>query len=79
MVTLFNDISILVGYLVPKLSLQKESSCIIWPIAWENKDVNTFQKGICPKVNVIVNVPSSVVYKEGHADSLLVYERTYEC
>ena len=39
------------GYLIPKPSLQKNSSNTIWPIAGGNKGVHTFLKDICSKVN----------------------------
>ena len=48
----FNGISIFVGYLKPKPSLQRTVMDYLTYI-WRDKDVHTFSKGICPKVNVI--------------------------
>ena len=41
------------GYLMPKLSLEKNSSGTIQPTAGKEKGVYTFPKGICLKVNKI--------------------------
>ena len=54
LVSLFNSISTFMGYLIPKLSLQKNSSGTIWPMTWEeNKGVHAFPKSISLKVSVI--------------------------
>ena len=38
---------------MPKPSFQRDSSGTIETNRWEDKEVHTFPKGICPKVNVI--------------------------
>ena len=44
------------GYLMPRPSLQNNSSGTIQPIAWAYKEFHIFPKGISPKVNVIARL-----------------------
>ena len=53
--SLFNGISTFVGYLMPKPFSEKNSS-------GEDKEVHTFPKGICPKVNVIARLEFELAY-----------------
>ena len=54
LVSLFNDISTFVGYLIPKLSLEKNRSWTIKLIYWEgDKRFHTFPKGISLKGIII--------------------------
>ena len=48
LVSLFNGITTFVGYLIPKPSLQKNTSGNIQPIADKDKRVHSFPKGISP-------------------------------
>ena len=51
----FNGISTFIGYLMPKLSLKKNSSGTTYPIAWRIR-VDTFPMGINMKVNAIARL-----------------------
>ena len=44
------------GYLMPKPSLQKNSSGTIYSHSWGNKGVHAFPKDISLKLNVIVRL-----------------------
>ena len=55
LVSLFNGISNFVGYLTAKLFSLKNSS-------WEDKNIHTFPKGICLKVNVIARLEFEFAY-----------------
>ena len=58
LVSLFNGISALVVYIMPKpISLKNSSGTI-----WEDEKVHTFPKGICPKVNVIARLEYELAY-----------------
>ena len=52
LVSLFKDITTIVGFLMPKL----------FSYSWEDKGVHTFPKGICPKVNVIAWLEYELAY-----------------
>ena len=54
--SLFNGISTFEGYLMPKLSLSKNSSGTIQPTATDIRESISFPNGICPKVNVIARL-----------------------
>ena len=55
LISLFNGLSIFVGYLMPKQSLKKNSSGIVQIMVVEIKGFHTFLKGISLKVNAICN------------------------
>ena len=57
-VSLFNGISTLAGYLMPK----PEEQWYYLTHSWEDKGVHTFPKDICPKVNVIARLEYELAY-----------------
>ena len=59
---LFNGISTFLGYLMPKLSFSKNSCGTIKPIAGRIKWFIHFPNGICPKVNVVVQLEFELAY-----------------
>ena len=61
LVSLFNDISTFVDYLIPTRSLPRNNSDIIEFIAEGNR-IHTFPKGISPKVNVIAKQEFELAY-----------------
>ena len=50
-----------VVYLKPNPPLLKDSSGTIQPIAWKNKEVHAFPKGISPKVNKMARLEFELV------------------
>ena len=62
LVSLFNDISTLISYLILKLSLLKNKTSTIQPIAGEGKRVHTFPKSITPKMNTIMRLEFKLTY-----------------
>ena len=61
--SLLNGILALLEYLMPKPSLQKNSSDTIQPIVGGGgKEVHTFPRGICTKVNLIAQLEFQLVY-----------------
>ena len=62
LVSLFNDISTFVGYLMPKQFSSNNSSGAILTHSWEEKGVHIFPKGIWPKVNVIARLEYELAY-----------------
>ena len=65
-VSLLNAISIFVGYLMPKPFFWKKSCGTIKPIArgGADKEVYTFPRGICLKVNVIALMKFELDYSD---------------
>ena len=59
-VSLFNDISTFMGYLMSKSSFFEEQQW--YYLSWENKEIHTFLKGISPKVNVIAQLDVELAY-----------------
>ena len=57
LVSLFNGISTFVGYLMP-MPFSKN----YFTNSWADKEVHTFPKGICPKVNVIARLEFELAY-----------------
>ena len=47
------------GYLMPKISFLKEQL-----LYWKDKEVHTFPKSICSKVNVITRLELELAYYE---------------
>ena len=62
MVSLFNGISSLIVYLMPKLSLQKNSNDTVQPIIGEIKRVYSFPNGISPKLDIIAQIELELAY-----------------
>ena len=54
-VSLFNGVSTLVGYIMPKPSFSKN---------WEDKRIHTLPKGICPKMNIIARLEFELAYND---------------
>ena len=50
------------GYLMPKLSLEKNSSGTIYPIVMGDKGVHTYHDSISPKVNAITQLEFELAY-----------------
>ena len=62
LVSLFNGISTLFRLFNAKAILQEEQLWYYLIHSWENKGVHTFPKGICLKVNVIVQLEYKLAY-----------------
>ena len=56
LISLFNDMSTFMGYLMPKSSLQKDHSGTIQSTAVEDKGFQILPYSMSPKVNVIVQL-----------------------
>ena len=62
LVSLFNGISTLFRLFNAKAILLEEQYWYYLTHSWEDKGVNTFPKGICPKVNVIARLEHELAY-----------------
>ena len=62
LVSLFDDISTFVGYLIAKSILQEAQQWYYLTHSWEDKGVHTFPHGIRPKVNVIARLEFDLAY-----------------
>ena len=62
LVSLFNGISIFVGYSMPKPFSEKNSNGTMLSIVGRIRGVHTFSKGICPKVNVVAWLEYELAY-----------------
>ena len=60
LVSVFNEISTFVGYLMPKPSFEKNRSST----SWEYKGVHAFAEGMCLKVNIIVRLKFELEYHD---------------
>ena len=61
-VSLFNGISTLFRLFNAKVILREEQYWYYFTHSWEDKEVHTFPKGICPKVNVIARLEYELAY-----------------
>ena len=59
---MFNCISTFVGYSIPKPSLLEEQQLCYLTHTWVDKEIHTFPKGICLKVNVIAQLEFELTY-----------------
>ena len=75
LVSLFNGISILLGYLMPKPSVYKNSGSTILPIA---RMIRGVPKGICLKVNVIAQLEFELAHYNSAAQSLTITPRGHQ-
>ena len=49
---------------MPNPSFQKKQQCCYLTHSWEDTEVHTFSKGICPKVNVLARLDFELAYND---------------
>ena len=74
--SLFNGISIYLGYLMPNPSFLKESRGTIEPIPGRISGGGSYTKRICPKVNVIAWLEFELAYYDSAVQHFNHYTRT---